>query len=39
MEVCKSDGGETNWVHMTDVEYILPVDNVIRNNIQVSQLW
>ena len=31
VEVCKSKGGETNWVHITDVKYILPVDNVIRN--------
>ena len=31
MEVCKSEGGETNWVHITDVKYILPVDNVIKN--------
>ena len=31
MKVHKSEGGETNWVHITDVKYILPVDNVIRN--------
>ena len=31
VEVCKSEGGETNWVHITDVKYILPVDNVIKN--------
>ena len=31
MKVHKSEGGETNWVHITDVKYILPVDNVIKN--------
>ena len=31
VEVHKSKGGETNWVHITDVKYILPVDNVIKN--------
>ena len=31
VEVHKSEGGETNWVHITDVKYILPVDNVIKN--------
>ena len=31
MEVHKSEGGETNWVHITGVKYILPVDNVIKN--------
>ena len=31
IEVHKSEGGETSWVHITDVKYILPVDNVIRN--------
>ena len=31
VEVHKSEGGETNWVHITDVKYILPIDNVIKN--------
>ena len=31
MEIRKSEGGETSWVHIMDVKYILPVDNVIRN--------
>ena len=29
VEVCKTKGGNTTWVHLTDVKYILPVDNVI----------
>ena len=28
-EDCKTEGGNTTWVHLTDVKYILPVDNVI----------
>ena len=31
VEVHKSEGGETNWVHIMDVKYILPVDNVIKS--------
>ena len=27
VEVCKTEGGNTTWVHLTDVKYILPVDN------------
>ena len=29
VEVHKTKGGTTTWVHLTDVKYILPVDNVI----------
>ena len=29
VEVCKTEGGNTTWVHLTDVKYILPVDGVI----------
>ena len=29
VEVHKTKGGNTTWVHLTDVKYILPVDNVI----------
>ena len=29
VEVWKPKGGNTTWVHLTDVKYILPVDNVI----------
>ena len=29
VEVCKTKGGNTTWVHLMDVKYILPVDNVI----------
>ena len=29
VEVCKTKGENTTWVHLTDVKYILPVDNVI----------
>ena len=29
VEVCKTKGGNTTWLHLTDVKYILPVDNVI----------
>ena len=29
VEVRKTEGGNTTWVHLTDVKYILPVDNVI----------
>ena len=31
MEAHKSKGEETNWVHITDVKYILPVDNIIKS--------
>ena len=30
VEVCKTEGGNTTWVHLPDVKYILPVDNVIN---------
>ena len=30
VEVRKAEGGNTMWVHLTDVKYILPVDNVIN---------
>ena len=29
VEVHKTEGGNTTWVHLTNVKYILPVDNVI----------
>ena len=29
VEVHKTEGGNTTWIHLTDVKYILPVDNVI----------
>ena len=29
VEVCKTEGGNTTWVHLTHVKYIIPVDNVI----------
>ena len=29
VEVCKTKGGNTTWVCLTDVKYILPVDNII----------
>ena len=29
VEVCKTKGGNTTLVHLTDVKYILPVDNII----------
>ena len=29
VEVCKTEGGNTTWVHLTDVKYVLPVDNII----------
>ena len=29
VEVHKTEGGNTTWVHLTDVKYILPADNVI----------
>ena len=29
IEVHKTEGGNTTWVHLTNVKYILPVDNVI----------
>ena len=29
VEVCKTKGGNTTWVHLTDIKYILLVDNVI----------
>ena len=30
VEVHKTEGGNTTWVHLTNVKYILPVDNVIN---------
>ena len=29
VEVHKTKGGNTTWVHLTDVKYILPIDSVI----------
>ena len=29
VEVCKTERGNAMWVHLTDVKYILPVDNII----------
>ena len=29
VEAHKAEGGNTTWVHLTDMKYILPVDNVI----------
>ena len=29
VEVCKAEGGNTTWVHLTDIKYILPVDNIV----------
>ena len=29
VEVCKTEGRNTTWVHLMDVKYILPVDNII----------
>ena len=29
VEVHKTEGGNTTWVHLTDIKYILPVDNMI----------
>ena len=29
VEVCKTEGRNTTWVHLTDVKYILPVNNAI----------
>ena len=31
VEVQKTEGGGTTWVHITDVKYILPVNNVVAN--------
>ena len=39
------EGGGTTWVHITDIKYILPVDNVIANLLnyqnfgQKTTLW
>ena len=30
VEVHKTEGGNTAWVHLTDIKYILPVNNVIN---------
>ena len=30
VEAHKTEGGSTTWVHLTDLKYILPVDNVIN---------
>ena len=29
VEVHKTEAGNTTWVHLTDIKYILPVDNLI----------
>ena len=29
VEVCKTEGGNTTWVHLMDMKYILPVDSII----------
>ena len=31
VEMCKSEGGDTSWVHITDIKYILPTDNIVTN--------
>ena len=31
VEVCKLEGGDTNWAHIMDAKYILPTNNVIMN--------
>ena len=38
VEVHKTEGGKTTWVHLTDMKYILPVDNVIAK-LPDYQFW
>ena len=35
VEVHKTKGGNTTWVHLTDIKYILPVD---KGNYQTARL-
>ena len=39
VEVRKTEGGNTTWVHLTDVKYILPVDNVINKLPDYQNFW
>ena len=39
VEVCKTEGGNTTWVHLMDVKYILPVDNIITKITRLSKFW
>ena len=38
VEVHKTEGGNTTWVHLTNVKYILPVGNVITK-LPDYQFW
>ena len=39
VEVRKTEGGNTTRVHLTDVKYILPVDNVITKLPRLPEFW
>ena len=39
VEVHKTEGGNTTWVHLTDVKYILPVDNIITKLPDYQSFW
>ena len=39
VEVRKTKDGNTTWVHLTDVKYILPVDNVIAKLPDYQSFW
>ena len=31
VEICKTEGGDTSWAPVTDVKYILPAENIIKD--------
>ena len=39
VELHKTEGGNTKWVHLTDVKYILLVDNVITKLPDYQSFW
>ena len=39
VEVHKTEGRNTTWVHLTDIKYILPVDNVITKLPDYQMFW
>ena len=39
VEVHKTEGGNTSWVYLTDVKYILQVENVINKLSDYQSFW
>ena len=39
VEVCKIEGGNTTWVHLTDIKYILLVDKYNYQTARLPKFW